>query len=86
MSSSNSSEMDDQLNMAFQGVMKEAMTMLQAKKTAVAAASSLTRGLKRHQRYINHDHESAYFRLRHDYFDNDCLYPHTTSAECIVYR
>jgi hypothetical protein len=32
MSSSNTSEIDDQLNMAFQGVMEEAMSMLQAKK------------------------------------------------------
>jgi hypothetical protein len=86
MSSSNTSEMDDQLNIAFQGVMEEAMSMLQTKKTAVATASSSTRGPKRHRRYINRDHESAYFRLRHDYFDNDCVYPHTTSVGGIVYK
>jgi hypothetical protein len=47
MSSSNSCEIEDQLTMAFQGVMEEAMSMLQAEETAVAAASSSTRGLKR---------------------------------------
>jgi hypothetical protein len=39
--------------MAFQGVIKEAMSMLQAEEDAVAAASSSTRGPKRRRRYIN---------------------------------
>jgi hypothetical protein len=42
MFSSNSTEMEDQLSMAFQGVMEEAMSMLQAKEVAAAAASSST--------------------------------------------
>jgi hypothetical protein len=42
MSSSNSSEMEDQLTMVFQGVMEEAMSMLQAEEVAVATASSST--------------------------------------------
>jgi hypothetical protein len=47
MSSSNSSEMEDQLTMAFQSVMEEAMSMLQAEEAPAAAASSLTREPKR---------------------------------------
>jgi hypothetical protein len=47
MSSSNSSEMKNQLTMMFQGVMEEVMSMLQAEEAVVAAASSSTRGLKR---------------------------------------
>jgi hypothetical protein len=46
MSSSNSSEMEDQLTMAFQGVMEEALSMLQAEEVVAAVASS-TRGPKR---------------------------------------
>jgi hypothetical protein len=42
MTSSISSEMEDQLTMAFQDVMEEAMTMLQAKEAAATAASSST--------------------------------------------
>jgi hypothetical protein len=42
MFSSNSTEMEDQLGMAFQSVMEEAMSMLQAKEAATAAASSST--------------------------------------------
>jgi hypothetical protein len=75
MSSSNSSKMGDQLTMAFYGVMEEAMSMLQTEEAAATAASSSTRGPKRHRRYVNRDREAAYFRLRHDYFDNDCVYP-----------
>jgi hypothetical protein len=47
MSSSNSSEMEDQLTMTFQGVMEEVMSMLQAEEVTVAAASLSTRGPKR---------------------------------------
>jgi hypothetical protein len=42
MSSSNLSEMDDQLTMHFQGIMKEVKNMLQAEVVAAAAASSST--------------------------------------------
>jgi hypothetical protein len=40
MSSSNSNEMENQLTMVFQGVMEEAMSMLQVKEVVTAAASS----------------------------------------------
>jgi hypothetical protein len=42
MSSFNSNEMEDQLTMAFQGVMEEAMSLLQAKEAMDNAASSST--------------------------------------------
>jgi hypothetical protein len=42
MSSSNSSEMEDQLTIAFQGIMEEAMSILQAEEAVAAAASSST--------------------------------------------
>jgi hypothetical protein len=47
MSSSNSSEIEDQLTIALQDIMEEAMSMLQAEEIAAAAASSSTRGPKR---------------------------------------
>jgi hypothetical protein len=47
MSSSNAIEMDDQLTMAFQGVMEEVMIMLQAEEVMTATASS-SRGPKCH--------------------------------------
>jgi hypothetical protein len=75
MSSSNSSEMDDQIVMAFSGVMDEAMSILQAEEVAAASASLSTRHPKRHRRYINRDREATHFRLRHDHFDDDCVYP-----------
>jgi hypothetical protein len=40
MSSSNSSEIEDQLTIAFQDAMVEAMSMLQAEEATAAAASS----------------------------------------------
>jgi hypothetical protein len=40
MSSSNSSKMEDQLTMVFQGVMEEVISMLQAEEVVTAAASS----------------------------------------------
>jgi hypothetical protein len=46
MSLSNSSEMKDQLTIAFQGIMKEDMSMLQAKEAVTAVASLSTRGPK----------------------------------------
>jgi hypothetical protein len=70
MSSFNSSEMEDQLTMVFQGIMEEAMSMLQAEEVVAAAASSSTQGPKRHRRYVNRNHEATHFRLRHDYFVN----------------
>ena len=70
--------------MTFQGVMEEAMSMLQAEEAAATAASSSTRGPKRRRRFVNRDREAAHFRLRHDYFDDDCVYPHPTSAGGIV--
>jgi hypothetical protein len=84
MSSSNSSEMVDQLIMMFQGIIEEAMSMLQAEEVVAAAASSSIRGLKHRQRYVNRDREATYFRLRHDYFDDDCVYLHPTSVGGIV--
>jgi hypothetical protein len=55
--------------------MEEAMSILQAKEAATTVASSSTRGPKRRRRYVNRDYEMAYFRLWHDYFDDDCVYP-----------
>jgi hypothetical protein len=49
MSSSNSKEMEDPLTTAFQSVMEEVMSMLQAEEVMAAAASSSTRGSKRHR-------------------------------------
>jgi hypothetical protein len=63
MSSSNSNKIKDQLTMMFQGVMEEAMSMLQAEEVVATAASSSTRGPKRRRRYVNHDREAAHFRL-----------------------
>jgi hypothetical protein len=54
--------------------------------TAEEAGSSSTPWHKRHRRYVNRDREAAYLRLQHDYFDDDCVYPHHTSAESIVCR
>jgi hypothetical protein len=85
MYSSNSSKIEDQLTMAFQGVMEEAMSMLQAEEVAAAAGSSSTWGSKRHRWYINRDCEATHFRLWHDYFDDDCVYPHPTSVGGIVW-
>jgi hypothetical protein len=86
MSSSNSSEIEDQIVMAFLGVIDEAMSILEAEESAATAASSSTRQSKHRQCYVNHDREVAHFRLRSDYFDDDCVYPHHTSAGGIVCR
>jgi hypothetical protein len=59
--------------MVFQGVMEEAIRMLQAEEAATAVASSSTRGTKRRRWYVNRDREAAHFRLRHDYFNDDCV-------------
>jgi hypothetical protein len=63
MSSSNSSETEDQIIMAFSGVMDEAMSIMQAEEVVVAATSSSTRRLKRRRHYVNRDHEVAHIRL-----------------------
>jgi hypothetical protein len=59
--------------MVFQCVIEEAMRMLQAEEITAAAASSSIRGPNRRQRYVNRDRKAAHFRLRHDYFDDDCV-------------
>jgi hypothetical protein len=74
MSSSNSSDMVDQISMVFSCVMDEAMSIVQAEEVATAATSSSTRWPKRRRCYINHDREATHFRLRHDYFDDYCMY------------
>jgi hypothetical protein len=43
MSSSNSSEIEDQIAMAFSGVMDEDMSILQVEEAAAVVASSSTR-------------------------------------------
>jgi hypothetical protein len=55
--------------------MEEVMSILQAEEDATAAASSSTRRSKRCRRYVNCDREADHFRLWHDYFDDDCVYP-----------
>jgi hypothetical protein len=69
MSSFNSSEIEDQIAMAFLGIMDEAMSILQAEDATTAAASSSTQRSKHHRHYVNCDHEAAHFKLRDDYFD-----------------
>jgi hypothetical protein len=59
MSSSNSSEMEDQLTLAFQDVMEEDMSTLQVEEAATTAATSSTREPKRRRRYVNRDREAA---------------------------
>jgi hypothetical protein len=66
--------MEDQIGMPFSGVMNEAMNIRQAEEVVVAIASLSTRRSKRRRCYINRDREAAYFRLQHDYFDDDCVY------------
>jgi hypothetical protein len=73
--------MEDQLTMVFHGVMEEAMSMLQAKEVAATAAFSSIRGPKHHRRYVNRDREETHFRLRHDYFSDNCMYPVLLSPE-----
>jgi hypothetical protein len=70
--------------MVFQGVMEEVMSMLQAEEVVASADSSSTQGPKRRRRYVNRDHEVAHFRLRHDYFDDDYVYPRPTSVGGII--
>jgi hypothetical protein len=67
--------MNDQIAMVFSSVIDKAMSILQVKETVTPAASLSTRRLKHHRCYVNCDHEAAHFSLRHDYFDDDCVYP-----------
>jgi hypothetical protein len=76
--------MEDEIAMVFSGVMNEAMSIVHAEEVTAAAGSSWTWQSKHHQRCVNHDREAAHFRLWHDYFDDDCMYPHNTFAEGIV--
>jgi hypothetical protein len=56
------------------------MSIVQAEEAAATNASLSTRWTKFRRRYINHDHEVAYFRLQHDYFNDDCCFQkHLTS-------
>jgi hypothetical protein len=71
MYSSNSSKIEDQLTITFQGIIEEVMSILQAKEPVTAAASLSTRGSNHHRWYVNHDREAAHFRLRHNYFNDD---------------
>jgi hypothetical protein len=48
MSSSNSSEIKDQIIMTFSGVMDEVMSILQVEEVAATTASSSTRRSKHH--------------------------------------
>jgi hypothetical protein len=59
--------------MVFSDVMDEVMSIVQVEEAITTASSSSTRRLKRHRCYINHGREAAHFRLRHDYFDDDCV-------------
>jgi cob(I)alamin adenosyltransferase len=83
-SSSNSSEMKDQIVITFLGVIDEAMSIAQAEEVVATVASSSTRWLKCARCYVNHDREAAHFRLCHDYFDDDCVYPRHTFTGGIV--
>jgi hypothetical protein len=70
--------------MSFAGIMDEAMSIAQADEAAAATASSLTRGPKHCRCYVKRDREATHFRLHHDYFDDDCVYPRHTSTRGIV--
>jgi hypothetical protein len=64
--------------------MDEDMSIVQAEEATAAAASSSTRRSKRRRRYVNRDREAAHFRLRQDYFNDDCVYPPHTFTRGIV--
>jgi hypothetical protein len=59
----------------FLGVIDEVMSIFEAEEAATAAALSSTQRLKRRQFYANRDREAAHFRLWHDYFDDNYVYP-----------
>jgi hypothetical protein len=64
--------MEYQIVMIFLSVMNEAMGIFQMEE---AATSSSTLRPKHHRRYVNHDREETHFRQRHDYFNDDYVYP-----------
>jgi hypothetical protein len=76
--------MEDQFTMGVQGIMKKAISMLQVEEVVAAAASLSTRGPKSHRRNVNPDREAAHFKLRYDYFDDDCVYLRPNFVEGIV--
>jgi hypothetical protein len=73
--------MKDQITMTFLGVMDEIMSILKAEEVVT---SSSTWWLKRRRHYVNYDREAAHFRLRHDYFNDDCVYHRHTFTGGIV--
>jgi hypothetical protein len=66
--------------MAFLDVMEQAMSIL----TAEEGGSSLTPRSKRRRCYVNCDREAAHLRLRHDYIDDDFVYPCHTFARYTI--
>jgi hypothetical protein len=70
--------------MAFSDIMDEAMSIVQAEEATAVFASSSTRRPKRRWCYVNRDREAAHLKLRHDYFDDDYVYPHHTSIGGII--
>jgi hypothetical protein len=76
--------MEDQITVAFSSVMDEVMSIVQVEEVVAATASSSIQWPKRRRRYVNHDHEVSHFRLRHDYFDDDYVYPHHISVGDIL--
>jgi hypothetical protein len=52
--------MDDQIIIAILDVLDKAMSILQT---------------EHHRRYVNRDREVTYFKLWHDYFNDDYVYP-----------
>jgi hypothetical protein len=69
---SSSDSVEDQIVNALSRAMDEAVYML---STGMRGPS--TPRLKHHQRYVNRDREATHLRLRHDYFNDDCVYPPT---------
>jgi hypothetical protein len=67
--------MDDQIIIAILDVLDKAMSILQTEEDVTVTASWSTWRLKHHRRYVNRDREVAYFKLWHDYFNDDYVYP-----------
>jgi hypothetical protein len=78
--------MEDQIDMTFSGVMDKVMSIVQAEEATAITASSSTRRPKPARYYVNRDREATYFRLWHDYFDDDCVYPRHTFTGGIACR
>jgi hypothetical protein len=49
--------------------------IVHAEEAATTSTSSSTRRSKLRWCYVNRDREATHFRLRHDYFNDDCIYP-----------